>query len=363
MRKCIFLIISLLLLAGCWDQENLSDRRLINGISFDLSEEDPNLIKGGVRALNITSQGGGTIEVKDELLTTVGATTGELGHEIKNYVPGRLDVTKTFIIFLGDELSKEGISPLLETFYRDNLGYLPAKVVVVKGEALEVLSINNDESPIAFRVLNGVRSAEKNTLLPKVTLFTLWNTMGDKRIDPVLPLVEKEEDLPKIIGLALFDQDKYTGKNLDTRQATLLMLMLDDLGFTADVFIPYEKNPQKMYRLSIMGLKRELNTKVSKDGTFTSTIALKIKTEINGNPLRDSDIKGMEVQADEVITKRMEEVLTILQEVHSDPLGIGMEIASKYPEEWKRLNWDKTYKEMGIKLDVEVDIEKKGGLL
>ncbi|MYL50592.1 Ger(x)C family spore germination protein [Halobacillus litoralis] len=363
MRKCIFLIISLFLLAGCWDQENLSDRRLINGISFDLSEEDPNLIKGGIRALNIQSQGGGKIEVKDELLTTEGPTTDELGHEIKNYVPGRLDVTKTFIIFIGDELSKEGISPLLESFYRGNLGYLPSKVVVVKGKALEVLSINNDESPIAFRVLNGVRSAEKNTLLPKVTLFTLWNKMGDERMDPVLPLVEKEDDLPKITGLALFDQDKYTGKDLDTKQATLLMLMQDDLGFTGDIFIPYEKNPQKTYRLSIMGLERELNTKVSKDGTFTSTIDLKIKTEINGNPLRDSDLKGLEAHADEVITKRMEEVITILQEVHSDPLGIGMEIASKYPKEWKRLDWEKEYKEMKIKLDVEVDIEKTGGLL
>ncbi|MBX0359349.1 Ger(x)C family spore germination protein [Halobacillus sp. Nhm2S1] len=363
MKKGIFLLLSLLLLAGCWDQENLSDRRLINGISFDKSEEDPNLIRGGIRALNIKSQGGGRIEVRDEFLTTIGPTTGELGHEIKNYVSGRMDVTKTFIVFLGDELSKEGIDPLLEPFYRGNLGYLPSKVVVVKGEALEVLSINNDESPIAFRVLNSVRSAELNTLLPKETLFTLWNKMGDERIDPVLPLVEKENDLSKITGLALFNQDKYTGKDLDTRQATLLLLMRDDLGFKADVFIPYKKNPEQTYQLSIMGLKRKLVTKVSKDGAITSSLELKLKTELNENPLRESDLKDMEAQAEEELTKRMKEVITVLQEAQSDPLGIGMEIAAKYPEEWKRLDWEKEYKEVEIQVGVEVVIEKTGGLL
>lgn len=362
MKNPMILFLLLLLLTGCWDQENLSDRRLINGISFDISEENPNFVHGGIRALNIKSQGGGNIEVKDELLTTEKSTTGELGHEIKNNLPGRLDVTKTFIIFIGDELAKEGINPLLETFYRANLGYLPSKVVVVKGKALEILSINDDESPIAFRVLNGIRSAESNTLIPELNLFTVWNKMGDERIDPVLPLIEKNGEKPEVAGLALFDQDKYTGKNLDTRQSTLLLLMRKDLNFIADVFIPYEKNPEKTFRLSIMGLKRNLDTKVSKDGSIITNLDLKIKSELNGNPLGESDLKSLKVQAEEVITKRMEEVITILQEVHSDPLGIGMDITAKYPQEWKRLDWEKEYKDVEIKLDVEVEIEKTGGL-
>ncbi|WP_394219439.1 Ger(x)C family spore germination protein [Halobacillus trueperi] len=362
MMKPIFPLLTILFLTGCWDQENLSDRRLINGISFDVSEEDPNLIQGGVRALNIKSQGGGRIEVKDELLTAEEPTTGEVGHEIKNNLPGRLDVTKTFIIFIGDELAKEGIHPLLETFYRGNLGYLPSKTAVVKGKALDILSINEEDSPVAFRVLNGIRAAETNTLIPEMNLFTIWNKMGDERIDPVLPLLEKKNDKPEVAGLALFDQDKYTGKDLDTKQSTLLLIMRDDLGFIADIFIPYDKKPQKTFRLSILGLKRELNTTVSKGDSITSNLDLKIKAELNGNPLRDSDLKSMETQAQKVITERMEEVVSILQEAPSDPLGIGMEVASKYPKEWKGLDWEKEYKDVEIKLDVEVEIEKTGGL-
>ncbi|MGR9047337.1 Ger(x)C family spore germination C-terminal domain-containing protein [Halobacillus faecis] len=40
-----------------------------------------------------------------------------------------------------------------------------------------------------------------------------------------------------------------------------------------------------------------------------------------------------------------------------------MEIAAKYPKEWKGLNWDKEYKEMEINMNVEVEVEKTGGLL
>ncbi|MYL71426.1 Ger(x)C family spore germination protein [Halobacillus litoralis] len=362
MIKSMFLFLSLMLLTGCWDQENLSDRRLINGISFDLSDDDPNLIQGGVRALNIKSQGGGSIEVKDELLTSEEPTIGEIGHEIKKNLPGRLDVTKTFIIFIGDELAKEGIDPLLETFYRGNLGYMPSKAAIVKGKAIDILSINEEDSPIAFRVLNGIRAAESNTLIPELNLFTIWNKIGDERIDTVLPLLEKTNDKPEVAGLALFDQDKYTGKNLDTEQSTLLLIMRDDLGYIADVFIPYEQNPEKKYRLSIMGLKRELDTKVSKDDSITSTLRLKVKTELNANPLGGSDLKSMAAQAEKVMTKRMEEVVAILQEAHSDPLGIGMDVATKYPEEWKRINWESEYKNVEIQLDVKVDIEKTGGL-
>ncbi|GEN53657.1 Ger(x)C family spore germination protein [Halobacillus faecis] len=363
MRKGMILFLSLFLLTGCWDQENLKDRRLINGISYDLSAEDPNLIRGGIRALNIKSQGGGRIEVKDELLTAEAATTGELGHEVKNHLPGRLDVTKTFIIFIGEELAKKGIYPLLETFYRGNLGYLPSKIVVVKGEAIEILSIEDDESPVAFRVLNGIRSAESNTIIPEMNLFTIWNKMNNEKIDPIFPLMEKKGEKPNIKGLALFDQDQYTGKDLDARQATLLLLMRDDLGFRADVFIPYKNNPEKPYRLSIMDLKRDLDTKVSKDGSIKSHLNLKIRTELNENPLGESDLKGMEVQAEEEITRRIEEVITILQEVHSDPLGIGLDIAAKYPEEWRQMDWEDEYKEVQFKVDVEVEIEKTGGLL
>ncbi|MBN9654917.1 hypothetical protein J0K78_11620 [Halobacillus sp. GSS1] len=66
---------------------------------------------------------------------------------------------------------------------------------------------------------------------------------------------------------------------------------------------------------SIMGMKRELDTKVAKDHSITSTLLLKVKTEQTANPLRSSDLKSMAAQAEKVMTKRMEEVVAILQEL------------------------------------------------
>ncbi|UOQ93873.1 Ger(x)C family spore germination protein [Halobacillus shinanisalinarum] len=362
MKKALPMILTVLILAGCWDQENLGDKRLINGISFDVSEENPELIKGGVRALDIKSQGGGEIKVNDELLIAKGSTTAELGHNIKHKLPGKLDITKAFLIFIGDELVKEGLYPLLEIFYRGNLGYLPAKIVIVKGKALDILRIKDNESPIAFRVLSGIEAAETNTLIPRGNLFTLWNKMEGDRIDPILPLVTKDKGKSNVTGVALFNQDKYTGKYLPDEEATILLYFMDRKGHTGDVHVPYKENPKKKFELKVMKINRNMDVQVSGDNSIICTLDLELVTELNADPLSIGNVKKMEKQTSEYITKRGGEIMEKLQKANSDPLGIGMEVSSKYPELWKQIDWKSEYKNVKIVPKVSVRIEKTGGL-
>lgn len=68
MRKiCLIIILVLpILLTGCWDQRLLVNRTLVNGVSFDITEDGK--IAAAVRALNIQSKGGGLFEIQDELV-------------------------------------------------------------------------------------------------------------------------------------------------------------------------------------------------------------------------------------------------------------------------------------------------------
>ncbi len=71
-------------LAGCWDQHQLVNKTLVNGISFDLTDEGK--IQLTARDLNIKSKGGGQFEIEDELVSAERPTLVGLGIDIDSIV-------------------------------------------------------------------------------------------------------------------------------------------------------------------------------------------------------------------------------------------------------------------------------------
>lgn len=60
------LLMTNLMLAGCWDQHHLVNKTFVNGLSYDLTDDGK--VKATVRAVNIKGKGGGQFDVQDELL-------------------------------------------------------------------------------------------------------------------------------------------------------------------------------------------------------------------------------------------------------------------------------------------------------
>jgi Ger(x)C family germination protein len=227
----MMLLITPPLLSGCWDQQLLVNKTLINGISFDLTEEDN--IEGTVRALNIQSKGGGQFEIADELIGSTRPTTVGLGIDIDSKLAGQIDASKAHIVIIGEELAQKGINPIMEFFYRNKGSYMSSKIVISKGKAKDILSTEKEKSPIAFVILQILKGAELDTTVPKHNAFAVWQQIFDPGKDMVLPFLEKEEDKIEVAGVALFNGDKYTGKTLKKEKSTLLLLLLDQLKMTS----------------------------------------------------------------------------------------------------------------------------------
>lgn len=353
-------------MTGCWDQHQLVDKTIVNGISFDLTDEGRILLKA--RNINIKSKGGGQFEIEDELVSAERPTMVGLSMDIDSKSAGRVDYSQTHLLLIGDELAKQGIHQTLDSFYRGKDSNIAAKIAITKGKAHDVLSTEKDKSPIAFFILQMIEGAEETTFLPEETIFNIWTKILTPGKDFILPYLEKtESDKIAIAGVALLNGDKFSGITLSKEQSTLLLLLLD--RFKKTNFMSLILNPTSEDRsiaFSTRKIKRDMEITVDKtSGDITCTIDISIQVEVNSYPQNlkeDLNTKKLNKEISAGLTKQAKEITAILLEANSDVFGIEMEIAKRHPDVWKKMNWDEDYKNTKIEPKVNVEIIKTGNV-
>jgi Ger(x)C family germination protein len=367
MRKKSLMIIFIvpILLTGCWDQRLLVNRTLVNGISFDLTEEGK--IAASVRALNIKSMGGGLFELNDELVEAQRPTVVGLGLDLDSRISGEIDASKAHVLVIGEELAKKGIHPFIEFFYRSRDSYLSSKIVISKGKAHDILTVEKEKSPIAFVILQLIQGAEADTVIPKKTTFTVWNNILDPGKDMILPYVERAgSNKIEVAGVALFSGDRYTGSTLSKTKSGLLLSMMNQLGKTNRMaLILGPKSNRQSISLSTRDLSRNINVQVDKDDHITCNIDLNLDIEVISFPQdfkEPLNIKRLNQDLSYELTKQAKVITDTLLEANCDALGIGRRISSYHPELWKKINWETEYKNVQFDPNVKVNIIKTGNV-
>lgn len=352
-------------LAGCWDQQPLVDKTIVNGISFDLTDEGK--IHATVRDLILKSTGGGQFEVVDELVHAERPSLAGLSIDVNSKTAGQVDYSQANILLIGDELAKKGIQQVLDPFYRGKNSSITSKVVITNGKAEEIISSEIKKSPIAFYILKLMESAVSETLIPDENVFTVWTKILSPGKDIIVPYVKLEESKIVIDGVALFNGNKFSGTTLSKEQSSLLLLLLDDLNKTNTMSPILNQDSKEQYiSFATRKLKRNMEIKVDeKSGNINAKIDLNIQVEVNTiqQDLRDNlKIKKLNQEISKELTKQAKEVIDLLLKANCDVFGIGMEISNTHPDLWKKMNWDEEYKNVQIEPKVNVKIIKTGNL-
>jgi Ger(x)C family germination protein len=367
MRKIslIILLILLITLSGCWDQRLLVNQTLVNGISFDITEDGK--IAAAVRALNIQSKGGGLFEIQDELVEAKRPTIVGLGLDLDNIIPGELNASKAHVLILGEDLAKKGIHPFIEFLYRNRDSYMSSKIVISKGKGKEILSVEKEKSPIAFAILQLLEGAEADTVIPEKNTFTVWNNILDPGKDMVLPYLERvKSDKIEVAGVALFNGDKYTGKTLSKDKSGLLLSLMNQLNKNNRMALLLgSKSNGRSISFTTRDLRRNLDVQVGKNEKITCKIDLKMNIEITSYPQdfkNEININKLNQDLTDELTKKAKEITNTLVKANCDAFGIGRRISSFHPELWKKINWDEEYKNVQIEAVVKVNIIKTGNV-
>ncbi|UCZ53761.1 Ger(x)C family spore germination protein [Bacillus shivajii] len=364
-KLVIVALISLFVLTSCWDQHLLKDARLIYGASFDLNEDNSLQTTIAIRALTPETISGTEHGSANIVLSAKGNTLRDTRIAQEKELAGQFASNKARVFILGEELAKTDLYSLLDILYRDPRFSIRALLVVTKGRGENILRLNKvQERFISEEVLGLVQEAEDKSYVSRETIQSIFPVMFDPGEDFHLPLIKKtEENQTKIVGMALFNGKKYTGKDLEGDASTVLLLLKNELGetnrFSFVIHPEEEEGRQQIVSFTVSDSNSKVNITTTNDNKVSVDIDLKLKVNIVEYPkedIIDDAVEEITRELTEKFTEKANHVTQILQEANCDGLGIGRELMAFHPKVWKQLDWKEEYPKVNFSTTVDVEI-------
>ena len=362
------MLIALILLTGCWDQRQFKDVKLVLAKGFDQSEDGKIRETVSIPSVDRGTDGPGQEHV--QIISTEADSVRDAREKIDQTIANSFDPAKLKTIVLGTDLAKNGISPILDDFYRNPDNNLNSYLALVDGKAEDMISLQNpSEMRISSYISGLLDAAVVSTHFTGKNLQNIWSDLLEPGADFTLPMlaVLEESQLISYRGLALFHDDIYTGKYLDPEQSELLMLMEGYKGKFARLTRKVEEHEgnKLLDYLTFNVMKAKQKVKISaKDSQVSAKVDLHLRVRVVEYPSNHLDSPAKVEKLNKILSKELtkdaEDIFHSLQESNSDVFSIGRKVKAYYPGVWDKVDWDKTYPEMKIEPKVSVDIQETG---
>ncbi|HBZ10568.1 MAG TPA: Ger(x)C family spore germination protein [Bacillus bacterium] len=354
-----------IVLSGCWDQRLLKDHSLVLALGYDREE--------GERVLNtvafpITKPGTEQMGLSSEskVISSHGETVRDAEVHMDKIIPEKFDMSKTKVILFGEELASQGIFPVLDSTYRDLRGPLNAHLAIIGGRARDALTVKEDGSILISEFFSELlQSAGKGGITKNENVQDICPVILSEGKDIVLPYIgvsnEKEEAV-KVEGLALFNDDKFTGR-LGLQETGMLLILLNErakaLSLNLKVKDHKENHDKKFVNVVVRKIHRKI--KIEADHHKIKTVIdVKLKLGIDeyaANKLsNEKEVKALSKKVEKVLNGLAKETIQKMQNANNDALGIGERVKAHHNSSWKKRDWKKVYPELPIhtKFDVEI---------
>lgn len=373
-NKYLTVIISLLLLSGCWDRVELQDLSIITAAAID--QLDDGRIRISVQQFiprAITS--GETGEDPSMGSTFVREGIGDsLAHAVsilQSNVPRTLFWGQCRIFIFGSDIAKSGIRKEIDFLVRHPSPRGTSFLYVSEGEAKEILSLIPPLERYSGEVLRKLSQNEVgvNTTLREVDI----GLMGEgesislpfiKVLNPKEKTRKPNETIPIIDGTALFRKDKMAGilNIAETRGLVWLIhtvkkstLSVTPEGYNEKIVLTPTTGNVK-YRPSIVNNRWVMNIHFQIEGDA-------VQNETMLNLLNKDVIKQLEKEYEMVLKERVNQTLEKLQqEFKTDVIDFGRRFHQKYPKEWRKVknHWEEKFPEVEVKITVVANIRTPG---
>ncbi|MBW8349556.1 Ger(x)C family spore germination protein [Bacillus sp. IITD106] len=356
------------ILSGCWDQRLLKDNSLILAIGYDQVDDKimatishPLASAGGPSKSPSPPSG-------SELLSSIGNTARNAEVRIERKVPEKFDVSKVKVVLLGRELASQGVFSILDSTYRDLRGPLNAKVVIVKENAKDGLSIKAHESmTVSDYYSELLHTSEQGGITQNANVKTICPIILSEGKDFVVPyLTVGQKDKAKVIGLAMFDDDKFSG-TLGLKESSMYLILSDNVKKTLPLNFKvgnkYKKNDKNFVSIQVLKIKRKIKIDDT-DGNIKAKVKIDVKLSIEEYPedhlYEKKQINQLNKKIQKHLNKLADSTIKKMQKANSDALGIGQRVKAYHHETWKTMDWKKVYSEVPIEVEINSEIIQHG---
>ena len=368
----LIMLLSMFIIAGCWDRVELNDRAFVIGWGMD-------------RLDNGSYRGSAQIVVPSKLAGPRGSTqgppyivetgTGKNIMEATDAIQTKLS-RKSFgghrrAIYVGEQLAKYGIHDIVDEYIRNPEIRLRADMFVIKGgEALDILKV-----PYPFERIPSmafIKAHEKVGVKPELSLRNFLMAASGMESNPILPVLEmgsvKDEGKSKewnLGGIAIFNKELkmigYLSRNDAIFRRWIIGVLMTKLLSTS---LPEDKGN---FVIEASQLKSKIQPDIINNQLkIKITLSGKGMMRENNTKLDISKSKNLKLLEDTLNKNTEKEVLNIIQKVQkqygTDIFSFGTAIHRKYPYRWKKLkdNWNDEFSKTDVSVKVKLTIQRVG---
>ncbi|MGD7046855.1 Ger(x)C family spore germination protein [Rossellomorea marisflavi] len=374
MKILCILFSSMLLLTGCLETKYLEKLGLITAVGYDKAEDDK------LKGTTVLYQFNPSMDEVEKTLTTTARTSKGIRLSQNLDTDHKLVSGQLRVAVYGKDIAEEGIAHLVDTLERDssigNMVYL----AVAESTAEEILTFPLKEEPsnTGTYLYNLIQQNVDGDAIIAPTLQEFVTDYGSVGKDAILPMLSITNGDMGVEGFALFDEDRYVQSVGKERFFYVRSLIENNEVGSVELGVPLEAFKEHLSKwdredrteedlfITLDSIRSSFKIRLPDRDQPNFHITLKVKSRLLemseelhlGNP---KVIKLLERSIDKKMEESIEDVLTFLQENHTDPVGFGMKYMSvRGHQDLTRKQWTDLYQKATFHVTVENEIVRTG---
>ena len=372
-KICLYLFFTMIIISGCWDNKDINQRNFISAMAIDKAADGkveltlqvlrPNIIRANIEQ--------GTKERSIWVSTTEGETIFEAVRDQLKVINRKPFYNYLRIIFIGEDLAKDGINDIIDFFIRNSEVRLIPKVIITKGmDAKKIIMADSELDNIPTLHLEGIL---KNNVSEAKTrdidligvAHDLTSARGYGVIASAIGQTETLENIKdyKIEGTAVFLKDKLAGY-LDTTETRGFLFIKDEVDSgIINVENPLEKN--KLVAIEIKKTSGNMKVVMREKGIILK-VDVKIRAALGeeqgkADLAREENIKKLENEIENEIKREIKRIVDLAQNKFKyDFFGFSNKVYEKYPNYWDEIkdNWEEEFSQLPLETNIKVKIDR-----
>ncbi|MFD1444124.1 Ger(x)C family spore germination protein [Thermoactinomyces vulgaris] len=374
------ILVSLIMLTGCWDYQDIEETSANIGLALDLGDTETGevRIEGEKPVINATlqimdpkqpSSGEGTIDYENTTIT--GNTLGKMAVEVALFNRGPLIGQHLKITLIGEELAKRmNFRNMLGYLFRGQYVRLSSTILCTKGKAGEFLESEEkskgNELP-ALKILSIADNTKYSLrILEPVTYGRAGRFLASNQ-SFLLPCIAKKND-----EIVLEDAAVISGRN---KKMIGFMNSEDIAGVNwitgkkgGGVLNVYDED-QAIFAVRIFNMSSKIKPRVDGD-KISFDVHVKTGGYLTEDWIEEEDatdpkyLERLEQKAEEKIVHQMRSALYKMQKIYqADVAGFGDALRIHDNKLWQRIKneWEvKWFADVPIRIKVDLNLRDYG---
>ena len=367
----VLLLIIPFILCGCWDEVLVENTEFLTIIGIE---------RAPLGKLNVTY----SAPIVDPDITSSKAEVLETETNLVRIARDNLNrrsgkqmlAGKIQLILYSKEFAGDGhIVDTNSIFERDPSDALLAWVVIVDGSPRNLIhqaEENFIDKPIPTVYMNALLERAVSTAnINETRVFNYDLISMAPGIDNTAPMIKITDKSIEVKGSALFSGKKMVG-TINAQDSGLLIAMMKTLKhkkYTYNASVPssvkeiYAENQSAAIQLSENSKKTNISIKNNKPVVDIYLDLSGYADEYKWDHLNDEkEVKKLNNHVQEQLRQDCQKLIVYMQNIESDPIGIGDIVRAKHNSYFKKVDWHTAYKQAKINVHVKFNLVEYGDI-